>query len=94
MREGIPDGIAVLAGLAVQETQLLEGLAENVFAAHFVLGICARDVFRRARKTWNLEQMNLSMAARVIREVSKSSPCYARQKLPPERRRSLKLQRR
>jgi hypothetical protein len=35
--EGIPDGIAVLAGLAVQETQLLERLAENVFAAHFVL---------------------------------------------------------
>lgn len=34
---GIPDGIAVLAGLAVQETQLLERLAENVFAAHFVL---------------------------------------------------------
>ena len=33
----IPDGIAVLAGLAVQETQLLERLAENVFAAHFVL---------------------------------------------------------
>ena len=32
----IPDGIAVLAGLAVQETQLLERLAENVFAAHFV----------------------------------------------------------
>ena len=47
----IPDGIAVLAGLAVQETQLLEGLAENVFAAHFVLERCARDVFRRARKT-------------------------------------------
>ena len=36
MLEGIPDGIAVLAGLAVQETQLLERLAENVFAAHFV----------------------------------------------------------
>ena len=34
---GIPDGIAVLAGLAVQETQLLERLAENVFAAHGVL---------------------------------------------------------
>jgi hypothetical protein len=27
----------VLAGLAMQETQLLERLAENVFAAHFVL---------------------------------------------------------
>lgn len=41
---GIPDGIAVLAGLAVQETQLLEGLAENVFAGHLVLGVlgCAR----------------------------------------------------
>jgi hypothetical protein len=50
-RGRIPDGIAVLAGLAVQETQLLEGLAENVFAAHFVLERCARDVFRRARKT-------------------------------------------
>lgn len=35
----IPDGVAVLAGLAVQETQLLERLAENVFAAHF----CAED---------------------------------------------------
>lgn len=35
----IPDGIAVLAGLAVQETQLLEGLAENVFAGHVVLRI-------------------------------------------------------
>lgn len=35
----IPDGIAVLAGLAVEETQLLERLAENVFAAHFVLEI-------------------------------------------------------
>jgi hypothetical protein len=31
----IPDGIAVLAGLAVQETQLLERFAEDVFAAHF-----------------------------------------------------------
>ena len=37
LREGIPDGIAVLAGLTVQETQLLERLAENVFAAHFVV---------------------------------------------------------
>ena len=35
--KGVPDGIAVLAGLAVQETQLLERLAENVFAAHGVL---------------------------------------------------------
>ena len=35
--KGVPDGIAVLAGLAMQETQLLERLAENVFAAHFVL---------------------------------------------------------
>ena len=33
----VPDGIAVLAGLAVEETQLLERLAENVFAAHLVL---------------------------------------------------------
>jgi hypothetical protein len=31
----------MLAGLAVQEAQLLERLAENVFAAHFVL-----DVYR------------------------------------------------
>jgi hypothetical protein len=82
----------VLAGLAVQEAQLLEGLAENVFAAHFVLERCARYWFRRREGVCeNLEQMNLSMAARVIREVSESSPCYARQKLPPERRRSLKL---
>jgi hypothetical protein len=41
----------VLAGLAVQETQLLERLAENIFAAHFVLERCARGMFRRARKT-------------------------------------------
>jgi hypothetical protein len=34
----VPDGIAVLAGLAVQEPQLLERLAENVFAAHFCAG--------------------------------------------------------
>lgn len=31
----IPDGVAVLAGLAVQETQLLERFAEDVFSAHF-----------------------------------------------------------
>ena len=33
--KGVPDGIAVLAGLAVQETQLLERFAEDVFSAHF-----------------------------------------------------------
>jgi hypothetical protein len=31
----IPDGVAVLAGLAVQETELLERFAEDVFSAHF-----------------------------------------------------------
>jgi hypothetical protein len=31
----VPDGVAVLAGLAVQETQLLERFAEDVFPAHF-----------------------------------------------------------
>jgi hypothetical protein len=31
----IPDGVAVLAGLAVQETQLLERFAKDVFSAHF-----------------------------------------------------------
>lgn len=27
----VPDGIGMLAGLAVQETQLLDGLCEGVF---------------------------------------------------------------
>ena len=40
---GIPDGVAVLAGLAVQETQLLERFAEDVFSAHFERVCC---VFR------------------------------------------------
>ena len=48
--KGIPDGIAVLAGLAVQETQLLERLAENVFAAHFVVEDLEEDLYRRAGK--------------------------------------------
>ena len=39
----IPDGVAVLAGLAVQETQLLERFAEDVFSAHFERVCC---VFR------------------------------------------------
>lgn len=41
----VPDGIAVVAGLAVQEAQLLEGLAEDVFAAHCVL----KDPRKRCR---------------------------------------------
>jgi len=41
----------VLAGLAVQETQLLERLAENVFAAHFAVeDVEGEYLFRRARK--------------------------------------------
>jgi hypothetical protein len=34
----LPDGIAVFAGLAVQETQLFERFAEDVFAAHCGMG--------------------------------------------------------
>lgn len=34
LREFIPDGIAVIAGLAVLEAQLLERLGEDVFAGH------------------------------------------------------------
>ena len=95
--EGIPDGIAVLAGLAVQETQLLERLAENIFAAHFVVEDVEGEICVDGReKSEKLGQMNLSMAARVIRRVKSASRPHAatlRQKLPPERRRlSLKLQ--
>jgi hypothetical protein len=71
----------VLAGLAVQETQLLERLAENVFAAHFVLDVyrvCERFWFIKRRERARLGQMIFQWPNTVIRasEVSKF-PCSA-----------------
>ena len=78
MPEGIPDGIAVLAGLAVQETQLLKRLAENVFAAHFVVeDVEGRVCLDEREKSENPRQMNLSMAARVIRRVKSAGRPHA-----------------
>jgi hypothetical protein len=83
--EGIPDGIAVLAGLAVQETQLFERLAENVFAAHFVL-VYLLELWRVRlhSESSGLEQMVSQWSVRASCSqpvVLSPAPPPARQKL-------------
>lgn len=69
----IPDGVAVLAGLAVQEAQLFEGFAEDVFAGHFER-VCWR-LFRervfRSRDYCDLTAWkDISMALLLVKSPS------------------------